>query len=687
MGGHDCPATRYNIMSDYAALVITILIFSLATAAYWLQRFKRRVPWLEQILGSGSSIVAPINSKQNGKVEYGAVSPNYDRAKTLQLDRYGVTDEEKRRQKIRGMDDEKEQGVLAKYLAAQQHGSVSVPSKQIPSVAGTKKKARKPRIHYFDNCRWWLETAVILKHTLEFFPPGGFTRNTSWWMEGISNYFETFFMAMFVFCSGFLSKGEMNERRAKRYLFRVWIPFVLINFINRGVDKGWEHWLDNFPSFTNAYDTSWFLACVIQWRMVVTFFATMTPSGRMGVALILSWFSGYFFTATPTFHLAETLSFLPFYLAGHMVTREHVEMIKKDWIQKAAMAASLFFFLFIMLFSFVTFSPEETEEYSIRTFEGQREAMTIFTYSGYIKGWQRCHYFTTSNPSEVDNYWIVWCHRVVYQAIVWVMGLAFILMVPHDRRFYTESGGYTIYPYLLQIFFFALERNAIRYFTGRGVVPTSNVLGWFLIILSIPAVNLLLSSFWSRKIWWIVFEPSWLDWALFDSPNKTISPFVGKELIADESNRVEVSNLNTVRGTIREIADKENLDSNGLEVVYKGKVLGDFFTVETLEEVSGYEITEVKTVHLEPRYLALFSKKRKVHINKDVGYGWTDFVFSVIGVTLILTLIALTKGSPTTPPATTMPSHAPSHVPSAAATSANHTAAHQAPASAHKHYF
>lgn len=30
----------------------------------------------------------------------------------------------------------------------------------------------------------------------------GLTRNTCWWMEGISNYFETFFMAMFVFCSG-----------------------------------------------------------------------------------------------------------------------------------------------------------------------------------------------------------------------------------------------------------------------------------------------------------------------------------------------------------------------------------------------------------------------------------------------------------------------------------------------------
>mmetsp|Transcript_2908 Transcript_2908/g.4462 ORF Transcript_2908/g.4462 Transcript_2908/m.4462 type:complete len:656 (-) Transcript_2908:261-2228(-) len=633
MGGHDCPATRYLIFSDEAAFVTTIFLFAISFVFYLLQNNRKWNLWL-------SSWAGGTGKKNGGMSIYGSLSmeraPSIDRAKTLQLDRYGTFNDKKQ-------DTEERKGGLEAYAAAQTN--ISVKSKDGESkmaTTTTTKKKRKARIHYFDNCRWWLETAVILKHTLEFFPPGGFTRDTSWWMEGISNYFETFFMAMFVFCSGFLSKGEMNARRAKRYLFRVWIPFVLINFINRGVDKGWSNWLDNFPSFMSAYDTSWFLACVIQWRMTVTFFATMTPKGRMAVALLLSWFSGYFFTATPTFHIAEFLSFLPFYLAGHMVTGEHVNMVRKVWIQRAAMVLSAIFFLGMMLFSFATFDSEETSTYGIRTFEGQREAMTIFTYSGYIKGWQRCHYFTTTEPSQVKNYWIVWCHRVVYQAMVWVMGLAFILMIPHDRRFYTESGGYTIYPYLLQVFFFALERNTLRFFTGHGIVPATNLVLWAVIIISIPFVNLLLSSYWCRKCWNLVFEPSWLDYFLFDTPNSTISAFLGDDI----SSNVQVTGSNTVRGTIREIADKEKLDPEGLQLYYKGQLIGTYDVVQTLEEASAGEITQVKSVYLEPRYLSMFHQKRHVNINAKPGYFWMDYSFSFISIAAILALIALTKGNP-----------------------------------------
>lgn len=85
--------------------------------------------------------------------------------------------------------------------------------------------------------------------------------------------------------------------------------------------------------------------------------------------------------------------------------------------------------------------------------------------------------------------------------------------------FVSYSGGYTIYPYLLQIFFFALERNFIRAVTGstsvsvrapadgykssstigHGIVPSSNIIGWICIIISIPFVNLVFQSpFWEK---------------------------------------------------------------------------------------------------------------------------------------------------------------------------------------------
>eukprot|EP00467_Chlorarachnion_reptans_P007941 CAMPEP_0114536134 /NCGR_PEP_ID=MMETSP0109-20121206/28822_1 /TAXON_ID=29199 /ORGANISM="Chlorarachnion reptans, Strain CCCM449" /LENGTH=815 /DNA_ID=CAMNT_0001719815 /DNA_START=74 /DNA_END=2522 /DNA_ORIENTATION=- len=693
-------------MSDEAAFVTTIVSFVLCLFVAWLmtdsdkqgRASKAAKRWLLTMVhralgGAGAAAVRSFRSgdgkTNNGNnqninpgptTSYGAVydrdrDPSVDRAHTLNIDRYGTADpNEYQSEKKDPVEGKKEKlslggGALDVYAMVQENEANNKPKKE-------EKRPKKPRIHYAEAAE---ETADPLLRQLPMvagnrgYPQAHSRVLPSWWTHsehmlvdgGHLELFETFFMAMFVFCSGFLSKGEMNHRRAKRYLFRVWIPFVLINFINRGVDNGWQNWLNNFPSFTNAYDTSWFLACVIQWRMLVTFFSTMTPSGRLGVALILSWFSGYFFTQTPTFHLAETLSFLPFYLAGHLVTGEHVKLVKKKWIQRAAIITSAVFFLSMMIFSYATFSGEETVEYGIRTFEGQREAFTIFTYSGYIKGWQRCHYFTTNVVEKIPNYWIVWCHRVVYQMITWIMGLAFILMIPHEKRFYTESGGYTIYPYLLQIFFFALERNFIRSVTGHGVVPSSNIIGWLCIILSIPFVNLLLSSYWCRKCWWIVFEPSWLDWLLFDSPNKTLSPFTGNEVKLQTA----ITPAHSVRGVIVEVATKEKLKPQYLEVIYKGKVVGDTTSRQTLEEATDYKLKEVKSLHLETKMTSLFHRKRRIKVNEDPGYGWMDFIFSVTLVVGILVLIAMTKRSvaptPTTPIVSTNP---PTHDPTKAPT-------------------
>jgi len=280
-------------------------------------------------------------------------------------------------------------------------------------------------------------------------------------------------------------------------------------------------------------------------------------------------------------------------------------------------------------------------EYGIRDFEGQREAMTIFTYSGYIKGWQRCHYFTTNVPSEVTNYWIVWCHRVVYQAIVWIMGIAFIAMIPHTRQFYTESGGYTIYPYLLQIFFFALERNFIRFLTGRAMVPYSNVFGWVCIILSVPAVNLLLSHYWCRKMWWIIFEPSWLDPLLFDTPNKTLSAFNGKDMTKD----ISCTSQTSVGELVRIVSDKSGISSQKLGVYFDDTRLGGEGQMQNLEELSDFRITKVLNVSVDWSAVAWFRGETRIKINAYGGYGSLDFLFSAFWVVFWLGLIALTKRS------------------------------------------
>ena len=64
---------------------------------------------------------------------------------------------------------------------------------------------------------------------------------------------------------------------------------------------------------------SWFLACWIQWRLILPYVCSLPPFPAICTAYVLSWFSGYWFTAEPTFHQDEVLGFFPFVVTGYML--------------------------------------------------------------------------------------------------------------------------------------------------------------------------------------------------------------------------------------------------------------------------------------------------------------------------------------------------------------------------------
>jgi len=155
-------------------------------------------------------------------------------------------------------------------------------------------------LYWIDNARYWLETFVIMKHTMVYVGTL-YTWNT-WWQPGLASFFETFMMPMFCACSGYLSKGTPTADRCLRVLFRAWVPFVIVNVFYEWIDNGWTPMRQTYTNVLNSLEVSWFLCCWIQWRLLLPYICALPPGLAVAVSYMLSWFSGYWFDSEPTFH-------------------------------------------------------------------------------------------------------------------------------------------------------------------------------------------------------------------------------------------------------------------------------------------------------------------------------------------------------------------------------------------------
>eukprot|EP00954_Amorphochlora_amoebiformis_P027282 1384591-Amorphochlora_amoeboformis.AAC.1 len=84
MGGHDCPATRYLIMSDETAFAWTMIFLFSGIAAAWLARYRKRWFYTGSLgrNGNGNNAGRMSRVPTGDLLGYGSFS-----AKTLTLDR------------------------------------------------------------------------------------------------------------------------------------------------------------------------------------------------------------------------------------------------------------------------------------------------------------------------------------------------------------------------------------------------------------------------------------------------------------------------------------------------------------------------------------------------------------------------------------------------------------------------
>ena len=371
-------------------------------------------------------------------------------------------------------------------------------------------------LYWIDNARYWLETFVIMKHTMVYV--GTLYQWNTWWQPGLASFFETFMMPMFCACSGYLSKGTPTPERCLRVLFRAWVPFVIVNVFYNWIDNGWVIMRGTYTNVLDSLEVSWFLCCWIQWRLILPYICAFPPSVAIPVSYMLSWFSGYWFDSEPTFHQDEVLGFFPFVVTGYCVQLEHIKMMDKAWLKRVSAGCFWCLFVIMMTFAKVTYLGAGAGLYSVNH-------ANIYNYYWMVRDYNRSYYYgEVDNAAVTPGYWGFWTVRATGQIITWIFGLAFFGMVPHTKQIYSEWGCNTIYPYCLQVWYLKLLSDLLHITTGISTIPVKVWYGslmWAINFAMVPLANAAMASRFTRKWTCFVFNPTWaMRLVMFADPDK-----------------------------------------------------------------------------------------------------------------------------------------------------------------------
>ncbi len=179
----------------------------------------------------------------------------------------------------------------------------------------------KKRDYQFDTIKGLMIFLVVLGHLLPKF-------QNSLQDVPVSKHLEmaiySFHMPVFIFISGYFSKHSENYREyAKKAVASCLIPYVLFDSLYAFVRSGFK-----ISSLFNILDpqwTMWYLLSLFFWKVLVDCFAQFR--WPMVLAVLLSLFMG-FTPASYFFSLSRTFSFLPYFLAGYLISSEQIEKVR-----------------------------------------------------------------------------------------------------------------------------------------------------------------------------------------------------------------------------------------------------------------------------------------------------------------------------------------------------------------------
>ena len=176
----------------------------------------------------------------------------------------------------------------------------------------TKSLTSNHRIHYLDNLKCLLIFLVVLTHFL--------LERTQIELSTFVKLVYCFHMPVFVFVSGFFSKSESSTSHIK--LIKLLIICVLSNAaftIMMGITGTLQ--------LVTPFFMTWYLIALVVWRIMAKHLAKI--KGILPITMAVAILCGFFPDVTNVLAISRIISFLPFFMAGYLVTNEQLEKFRK----------------------------------------------------------------------------------------------------------------------------------------------------------------------------------------------------------------------------------------------------------------------------------------------------------------------------------------------------------------------
>jgi fucose 4-O-acetylase-like acetyltransferase len=290
--------------------------------------------------------------------------------------------------------------------------SATVPDARVPDAAAPAPRRRDA---YFDNVKFFLILLVVLGHIWEVF------RSDSLAADAAYTVVYGFHMPVFVFVSGYFSRGFMRSTDKFRVIFPTLIlPYAIFNvlyrlqlvFINGNDFRAHDLFRPQF--------LMWFLVALVLWRLSAPLWSHLRHPVAVSVALCLiagSWS----FNSDST--LCRAAALLPFFVLGLTVSTERVAALRsRGWTRWAGGG--------LLLAALPVAYVWESGKVLPKIEHG-------------VLLWNRGYEHMDFSALEGMSY------RVLALALAAVLGAAFLAAVPRGQAWYTRMGTRTMYVYLL----------------------------------------------------------------------------------------------------------------------------------------------------------------------------------------------------------------------------------------------
>lgn len=323
------------------------------------------------------------------------------------------------------------------------------------------EKRSNDRDYYFDNAKFILIALVVFGHFIQPFI------SKNWLLEDLYYFIFTFHMPSFIFISGYFSKKYQEPYYLLKVTKKLLFPYLMFQILYSifyaciGLSNGF-----NFKLLVPEWSL-WFLLSMFFWQLSLFLFGKLSPFLGILLSIIMSGLVGYVPFIGQELSISRTLVFLPFFLIGHYTTPRAIQIVRSRLSKLIA----------IGLFFLVALLVEQNDQMNKYWVFGS------LSYDHFLE-----------NPS------LGFIVRLYIYSLSFLAMLAFFIIIPKYKLFFSRWGRNTLYTYLLHGFLIKALRAA-----DISSIPLTSFSFFILFILSI-SVSIILSTNRVAKICQPVME-------------------------------------------------------------------------------------------------------------------------------------------------------------------------------------